>query len=133
MNRMKDAAFYLGLGLLFTHELDSMPNHEWRVLPVLSSLPDETGATVFLLAHVPIFAIVIAFIASLDERIRLRARNIFCGFLVLHAGLHYAFSGSEAYEFQSWSSVGLIFGAGVCGLLYFLAAYFDRDKNLHAS
>jgi hypothetical protein len=132
LNRAKESAFYLGIGLLSTHELDSMPNHEWRVLPVLNMLPDSTGSMVFLLAHVPIFAIVIAFIASLDQRVRLRARNLFCGFLVLHAGLHYAFSGDESYEFSSWTSAGLIYGAGVCGLLYFLAAFFERNKGAGA-
>ena len=28
-------AFYLGLGSLFTHEIDAIPNHEWRGLPLL--------------------------------------------------------------------------------------------------
>lgn len=38
---MKSTSFYLGLALLFTHEMDSMPNHEWRVLPLLGSLSDS--------------------------------------------------------------------------------------------
>ena len=45
---MKDTVFYLGLGTLFTHELDAMPNHEWRVMPLLGRLPDDTGMLVFL-------------------------------------------------------------------------------------
>ncbi|MEL7313293.1 MAG: DUF6713 family protein, partial [Pseudomonadota bacterium] len=63
---MKDALFYLGLGLLFSHELDAMPNHEWRVLPVLSQLEDSVGQTAFVVAHVPLFALIIALIASLN-------------------------------------------------------------------
>lgn len=64
---MKNIVIYLGLALLFTHELDSMPNHEWRILPILNSLSDAMGEWFFVVAHVPIFVITIAFIASLNE------------------------------------------------------------------
>jgi hypothetical protein len=123
---MKNIIFYLGLALLFTHELDSLPNHEWRVIPILSSLHDATAKVVFLLAHIPIFAVVVAFIASLDQKVRSRARSIFCGFLVVHTLLHYLFSGNSSYEFSSLISLGLIYAAGLCGVLYFFANYFKR-------
>jgi hypothetical protein len=38
---MRDLAFSLGLGSPFTHELDAVPNHEWRGLPLLETLPDD--------------------------------------------------------------------------------------------
>lgn len=126
---MKSIAFYLGLALLFTHELDSMPNHEWRVIPFLNSLADSTAELVFLLAHIPIFAAVIALIASLDRTVRSKARNFFCGFLVVHAVLHRVFSEDVAYEFSSWTSSVLIYGAGLCGVLYFAAASMERANN----
>ena len=126
---MKTIVFYLGLALLFTHELDSMPNHEWRVMPILSSLSDSTGKAVFLLAHVPLFAVVVGLIASLDEKIRLRARGIFCGFLVVHTLLHYVFSRNLAYEFSSPISSALIYGAGLCGVLYFLGGHFAHNED----
>ena len=37
------------MGTLFTHELDAMLNHEWRVLPLTSWLSDEIGMIVFVL------------------------------------------------------------------------------------
>ena len=129
IGRMKSVSFYLGLALLFTHELDSMPNHEWRVLPGLSALADSTGEAVFVLAHIPIFAVVVAFVSSLDQSIRLRARNYFCMFLLIHAVLHLAFSEQGAYEFSSWISSGLIYGAGLCGALYFVVAHVERTKS----
>lgn len=118
---MKNTAFYLGISLLFTHELDAMSNHEWRVIPGLSALPEATGAAMFLIAHVPIFVLVIAFIASLNPTTRNRARNVASGFLVVHGIAHYLFSSHAAYEFSSAVSSVLIYGAALFGAAYFLA------------
>jgi hypothetical protein len=116
-----DVSVYLGLGLLFTHELDAMPNHEWRVLPLPGMLSEAAAQNVFVIAHVPIFAIVIALVASLDPRTRGLARIFASAFLLLHAGLHLACSGAPAYEFDSPLSSVLIYGAAVCGAVFFLA------------
>ena len=78
---MKRIVFYLGLALLFTHELDAMPNHEWQVLPLLSDLTDSVAQQAFVIAHVPIFAVVIACIASLNLKTRAMARDTASGFL----------------------------------------------------
>lgn len=124
---MKSTSFYLGLALLFTHEMDSMPNHEWRVLPLLRSLSESAGETVFIVAHVPIFALTIACVASLDARTRKLARDIACGFLIVHALLHALFSGHPAYEFSSLLSSALIYGAAACGVIYFASSAFRAD------
>lgn len=121
---MKSTSFYLGLALLFTHEMDSMPNHEWRVLPLLRSLSESAGETVFIVVHIPIFALTIAYVASLDARTRKLAREIACGFFVAHAVLHALFSGHPAYEFSSLLSPILIYGAAACGVVYFSSSVF---------
>ena len=122
---MKGVAFYLGLALLFTHELDAMPNHEWQVLPLLSNLADSVGRNTFVIAHIPIFAVIIACIASLNVKTRSIARDITSGFLVAHALLHLAFSGHSAYQFSSSLSSLLIYGSALCGLLYFVARWME--------
>lgn len=126
---MKNTSLYLGIALLFTHELDAMSNHEWRLLPGLKALSDAVASATFLIAHVPLFAIVIALIASLNLAVRAKARNIACGFLVVHAVAHFLFSSSAAYEFSSAVSPALIYGAGVCGLTYFLAHRLEQDPR----
>ena len=93
---MKDAFFYLGLALLFSHELDAMSNSEWRLLPGLASLPDSAGEFAFVVGHVPLFAVVIALVASLNLSVRSRARAAASVFLVIHALLHMASSGRDA-------------------------------------
>ena len=126
---MKNVLFYTGLALLFTHELDAMPNHEWRVLPVLNSLSDSVGEQTFVLLHIPLFAVVIGLIASLNRRVRARARIVVGGFLVVHGVLHFLFSGHPAYEFSSTMSFALILGAAACGLAYLVAAFLARPRK----
>ena len=106
-----------------------MPNHEWRILPILSSLSDSAGEMTFVVAHVPIFAAIIAFVASLDKTVRARARNIASGFLIVHALLHYSFSGHVAYEFSSPLSSILIYGAAFCGLAYFSMLFIEGKRS----
>ncbi len=119
---LKEAAFYLGFGSLLTHELDAMSNHEWRLLPVLRALPDETGMMVFVALHVPLFAVLLALVASSRPRMRRLSRLAVAGFLVLHAGLHVLFMGHQGYEFSSWLSETLIFGGALCGVVYLVLA-----------
>jgi hypothetical protein len=120
---MKSFVFYLGLALLFTHELDAMPNHEWHVLPLLSHMESSVGRAMFVIAHIPIFAVVIAYIASLNLKTRLLARDITSGFLIAHAILHFYFSGHSAYQFSSSLSSILIYGAAMCGIFYFFGRW----------
>ncbi len=123
---MKNIIFYLGLGTLSTHELDAMINHEWRVLPLTNWLPDETGVMVFLFSHIPLFAVVFALVASMNEKIRIRSRLVISGFLVLHGILHTLFMGDKAYEFASSSSSILIFGGAALGLVFIVLEIVER-------
>ena len=127
--RARELVFYLGLAFLFTHELDAMPNHEWRVLPVTSFLSDAVGMNAFVLAHVPIFAVVVGCIASLNLKIRSVAQNTASGFLIAHAALHFAFSGHPEYEFDSLLSAALIYGAALLGVLFFALKRFEPSPS----
>lgn len=126
---MKGPACYLGLALLFTHELDSITNHEWRVLPLLRSLPESVGETVFIIAHIPLFALTIAYVASLNKRTRKLARDIACGFFIGHAALHALFAGDQAYEFSSLLSSVLIYGAAAFGIVYFSSSLIQVEGD----
>ncbi len=128
VHRIRDIAFYLGLGSLFTHEIDAVPNHEWRGMPLLGTLPDDTGMWVFIAAHVPLFAILIALVASRDERIRGLSRLVISAFLVVHGLMHALSAGDPSYEFSSPLSRLLIFGSSVLGALY-LALSFKREAS----
>jgi Family of unknown function (DUF6713) len=115
---MKDIVFYLGTAALFAHELDAIANHEWRGLPILRSLPDDTGMALFVAAHVPLFAILIALVSSANTRTRRNSRLVIGGFLLVHGVLHALSMRQPTYEFTSMLSNLLIFGGSACGALY---------------
>jgi hypothetical protein len=117
---MRDIVFYLGIASLFTHELDAVPNHEWRGMPLLRALPDETAMVVFIAAHVPLFAILIALVASSKPHVRTLSRLGIALFLVVHGLLHALSMGGPTYEFSSTLSNVLIFGGALSGALYLI-------------
>jgi hypothetical protein len=123
---MKSAAFYLGLACLFTHEMDAVPNHEWRALPYFGMLPDPTAMMIFVLAHVPLFAVLAALVASPSPRTRALSRLVIAVFLVIHGLLHMLSMGKPVYEFGSVLSNLLIFGGSTFGALYLILDARER-------
>ena len=117
---VKGLIFYLGVGLFFTHELDAMVNHEWRVLPLTGWLSDNAGRNVFILIHIPLFAVLVGLLSNQDEVIRLRTKFWVSAFFVIHGLLHAAFITHARYEFESLLSNILIFGGAICGMLYLI-------------
>jgi len=117
------------MGFLFTHELDAVPNHEWRGLPLLGTLPDGTGMVVFVAAHVPLFAVLIALVASRDARVRALARLGIGIFLIVHGSLHALSMGQPTYEFSSRLSNVLIFGGSALGALYLTLSAAERSSD----
>jgi len=127
---MKHLFFYTGLALVFTHELDAVANHEWRVLPLVNRLPDDYGFSLFLFLHIPLFAFLVALVASTNKKIRSRSRIGISLFLIIHGVLHALFIGSLNYEFTSFSSNILIFGGAVTGMAYLLMEYPNKRPGI---
>lgn len=111
-----DILYYALLGAFFTHELDAVKRHEWRVLPILRTLPDAVGEQVFIWAHAPIFAAIL--MAGTQDGVRLGV----AAFAVLHVGLHWLFRRHPAYEFNNPSSWALILLTGAIGAGYVVMA-----------
>ncbi len=115
-----DLLFSLGLALLLTHEMDAMTHAEWRILPLLSWLPEGSGLFYFVVAHVPLFALILWFTASTSATIRWWAQAAVDSFLMIHVTLHTLFSGHPEYSFAGALSLVLIYGAGLFGFLHLL-------------
>lgn len=128
--------FTLGLGLLSTHELDAMTHHEWRVLPILNHLDEVTAMPVFVILHVPLFALIIGLVSAQNRKLREYSRLAVASFLMIHAGLHSLYANHPHYEFANPLSDSLIYGGAVMGFLWILisAIHFrhEREKNVTA-
>lgn len=122
-------AFYLGLGFLFSHELDAMVQAEWRLLYVLRSMSDETAMPIFLWLHVPLFALIVWLTHHSKQRIQTQSRNVFAAFLIVHAGLHYRLSSHPLYTFDTILSKTLIYGGAICGAVYLIIGFVVSKWN----
>ncbi len=115
---MNDNMIYWSMiAAFFTHELDAVKRHEWRVLPITSWMPDRLGEQAFIWCHVPLFALIFWFSGTSPTngfRIGLSV------FAVIHVGLHWLFRKHPAYEFNNVSSWLLILLTGALGALYLL-------------
>jgi len=116
---MLDAIYWVMVAAFFTHELDAVKRHEWRVLPLTRLLPDHIGAQVFIWAHVPLFWLIL----WLDDGTATGAVRLgVSAFAIVHVGLHWTFRRHPAYELNNPSSWALIVSTGVLGVLYLGAA-----------
>lgn len=125
---MKNALFLLGFGFLASHELDAVTQSEWRLLYVLRGLPEELAETAFVALHVPLFALIVGLCHHPQQSLREYSRLALAAFLVIHVGLHLRLSGHPLYSFHDGLSQTLIFGGGVCGLLYLLLCWRERRR-----
>jgi len=119
---MKNLWFLLGLGFIASHELDAVTQQEWRLLYVLRSLPEAVAAKAFVALHVPLLALLVWLTHHPMPRLRDGSRMVLMMFLIVHVGLHLRLSDHVLYSFHSPLSQLLIFGAGLCGVLYLWAA-----------
>jgi len=125
---MKNLLFNLGLATLSTHELDAVRQSEWHLLYFLRRLPEDIASATFVVLHVPLFAII--FLLAFNEKSSIRewSRSIFTVFLIIHASLHKGLENYPLYTFKSTLSQGLIFGAGLLGLLYLITTIYGFQK-----
>ena len=94
---MQATFYYLGVALLFTHELDAVMHSEWQLLFVLRSLPDSTGYSLFVALHVPLFFAILWLSQHPREAVRNGTRLAVAALLVVHAVLHLRLSSSPVY------------------------------------
>ncbi|MEM7735942.1 MAG: DUF6713 family protein [Deinococcota bacterium] len=115
-----DVVFYLAFAGLITHELDAIHKHEWRILFVLRTMPDDRARASFVLLHVPLLAVLMIITAYPAPNMQLWARAALSLFMVIHAGLHTRLAKTPKYEFHTPLSRGLIYGTAAAALVYLI-------------
>ena len=114
MEQWAEILFMLNLAWITTHELDAMHHHEWRVLPITSWMTEEWGYRVFVLAHIPLFVLLIGGMSSREFQLG------FDIFLIVHAGLHILFRNHPDYTFDNTLSRLLIYGVVPLAVLHLM-------------
>jgi len=116
---MAELFYWAMLSALFTHELDAIKRHEWRIFPFTSFLPEKTGEQVFIWMHVPLFF-------ALMWLSREGAHSIyalgFSAFSMIHVFLHWLLRKHPANEFNNASSWSIIILAGLLGAAHLIVA-----------
>ncbi|MEL6672235.1 MAG: DUF6713 family protein [Bacteroidota bacterium] len=112
--------FYFGLSCILIHEMDAIRCKEWQIFPGLALLEDRLGFQLFMLAHIPLYLIILLALADPGRQNGwVFGLNIF--FLV-HLGLHLLFLKHPKNQFKdviSWIFIG---GAAVGGGLDLILA-----------
>lgn len=114
------------LALFSVHEMDAMTHAEWRLLPGLSGMEEQSARQVFVLLHIPLFVGVFwaVFIASWK---RVAAR-ILSGLTVLHAIVHFMMSGHELYTFAAPIEAVTVYGAAVSAVVYLGLSFMETSE-----
>lgn len=114
---MLDVIYYAMIGCFFSHELDAVKRHEWRVMPGLNLLPDRFAEQLFIWLHVPLFAVLLLGGDGQEANVW---RIAIAAFAIIHVWLHWVFRKHPAYEFNTISSWALILLTGFFGAAYLL-------------
>ncbi|MDX2270550.1 MAG: DUF6713 family protein [Cyanobacteriota bacterium] len=130
---MGNLLFHLGFATLITHELDAMTQSEWRLLFILRSLPEHIASFTFVVIHIPLIAALLWLTNNESLSIRHWSRIAFTTFLIVHAGLHKLLEHHPDYTFNSVLSLGLIYGGGLVGFLYWVLTFISWRRSVPAS
>lgn len=120
---MVGMVFITALAFMFTHELDAMTRHEWRIIPWLRDLPDRLGRNIFVIAHAPVLALLMWGVFAVTGDAQWIFGTIFAAFCIVHVILHMLLAAHPANEFDNPLSQTLIWGAGGFGCLYLIMVF----------
>lgn len=114
------------LALFAVHEMDAMTHAEWRMLPVLSGLDDDTARSAFVLSHIPLF--VGAFWAVFLASWKRLAAQILSGLIIVHAIVHFLLSGLALYTFVGPIETLTVYGAAVSAAVYIALSIMETSE-----
>lgn len=115
---MENSIFYLGLSLIWTHELDAIRRREWKIFYIIGDWEEETAYWFWIIAHIPLFYLSYVLLDSATaENIQFYGRLSLDGFFMIHLVLHLLLANHKENRFQSIGSKILVWCIGVCGLI----------------
>lgn len=113
--------FALELALLFIHEMDAIRRQEWKMFIRLKDMEDEKAYRVFMLLHIPLYAVILFLLLSDAARIGYYVTDVF---LIVHLFIHWGFRNHHANRLNSGLSKCIILSAGILAFIHFIAFTF---------
>lgn len=123
MQIFMDIIFFLGLALLFVHEMDAIQNQEWKMFIVLKDMEDEKAYRVFTLLHIPLYAAILYLLFSRHTQ---TCMYIVDGFLIAHLLIHILFRKHPNNKLDNVLSKSIICGAGLIAIVHLLILIFSN-------
>ena len=115
-----DLIFYTGFALFLTHQLDAIRCHEWRLLPGLSHLDDDTASRLLILSHIPVLVLLFWLISHPEETVQFWFQSSMDVLFVGHLGKHLFWKSHEKNEFTGIVSKTIIRMIALAGLAHFI-------------
>ena len=115
---LENNLFHALVAAFLVHELDAMRRREWRIFPLLSLLPERTARPLFVWAHLPLVAVVLAYGYGFAPE---TFRAGFAVFAIVHVGLHWLFRLHPRNTFVGWGAWAPILVTGALGAAYLVA------------
>ena len=121
MRAWLDLSLILAVALLAVHEMDAMTHAEWRLLPVLGGMDDDTAREAFVFLHIPLYVGVFwaVFVSSWKQL----AGRLFSAATIAHAVAHLLLSGHEHYTFIAPIETITVYGAALAGLAHLALSF----------
>ena len=113
--------FFTVLAFLFTHEMDAVRRYEWRLLPILRNMQEKPAADLFVVLHIPLFALFLWLGTHPTMAVRTGFQVGVDLFAMLHIWLHYLFRHHAEYRFEEPLSIFYIWGSGIVGAVHLIA------------
>jgi hypothetical protein len=121
---METYVFTLAMSLLLLHEMDAIRLQEWKMFIILKNLHDETAYRIFLLAHLPLYMMVIFVIAIGGELAKIILYYVVDIFLVAHSIIHYGFRKNPDNGFVTTFSQATIYSMGILAVIHLCCLHF---------
>jgi hypothetical protein len=109
--------FAMNLSLLFVHEMEAIRHREWKMFMILKDIDDEKAYKIFLLLHIPLYAIVLFLLLSSYQIIGFYVVDTF---LVAHAAIHLGFRHHKNNQLRGILSKTIINTMGGFAILHLI-------------
>ena len=126
MKQWLNLSLVVTLALFAVHEMDAMTHAEWRLLPVLSGMDDESARDWFVLLHIPLFiaAFWMVFLAPWKRL----AGQVLSGLTIVHAIVHFLLSDHQLYTFLPPIETITVYGAALSSAVYLLLSFLETSE-----